>query len=63
MRQEEKVSFSNFGPSFQESLAKLILADRQFADQIKEVLDISFFEIKYLQAFTKLLYSYKDEYE
>jgi len=63
LRQEEKVSFSNFGPSFQENLAKLILADRQFADQIKEVLDISFFEIKYLQAFTKLLYAYKDEYE
>ena len=48
-----KVDFSKFGIRFQENLAKLITLDRAFADQIGEVLDTNFFEVKYLQVFTK----------
>jgi replicative DNA helicase len=52
-----------FGKSFQESLCKLLLYDRPFCDQMQEVLDVGFFELKYLQLFTRKLFSYKDKYE
>jgi replicative DNA helicase len=56
-------SFSNFGKNFQENLVTLIIKDRSFADQIREVLEISFFEHKYLQVFTKKIFDYKDKYK
>tara|TARA_B100001123_G_C15342782_1_gene1035712 strand:- start:667 stop:2043 length:1377 start_codon:yes stop_codon:yes gene_type:complete len=62
MRPSEKVDFSKFGNSFQENLAKLILFDRTYADQVGEVLDINYFETKALQAFVKLIYDYKEKY-
>ena len=52
-----------FGKSFQENLCRLLLYDRPFCDQIKEVLDVGFFELKYLQLFTKKLFNYKDKYQ
>ena len=55
--------FSKFGKSFQESLAHLIMDQRVFADQIKEVLSIGFFELKYLQVFVQKIFSYKDKYK
>ena len=58
-----KVDFSKFGIRFQENLAKLITLDRAFADQIGEVLDTNFFEVKYLQVFTKMIYDYKEKYK
>ena len=58
-----KVDFSKFGIRFQENLAKLITLDSPFADQIGEVLDANFFEVKYLQVFTKMVYDYKEKYK
>jgi replicative DNA helicase len=55
--------FSRFGKSFQEGLCRLILLDRPFADQIGEVLDVNFFELKYLQVFCKKIYDYKEKYK
>ena len=40
---ENSVSFSKYGKQFQESLAKMIMEDRPFADQIEEVLDMIIF--------------------
>jgi len=62
MSHEQNISFSHFGKSFQEKLCKVIFEDRPFADQIGEVIDINYFESKYLQVFAKLLYSYKEKY-
>jgi len=59
----EKVDFSRFGKSFQEKLAHLILQERVFCDQMQEVLSISFFELKYLQAFVRRIFEYRDKYE
>lgn len=56
-------TFSNFGKNFQDSLVHLITKDRSFCDQIREVLDISFFEHKYLQVFTKKIFEFKDKYK
>ena len=58
-----KVDFSKFGIRSQENLAKLITLDSTFADQIGEVLDTNFFEVKYLQVFAKMIYDYKEKYK
>lgn len=57
------LDFSKFGKVFQERLAQLIFQDRQFADQLREVLDLNFFELKYLQVFCKRLFDYRDKYD
>mgnify|MGYP003645926866 CR=1 FL=1 len=59
----EQVDFSKFGKDFQEKLVQLILEDRAFCDQIKEVLDIGFLELKHLQIFTEKVFEHKDKYD
>tara|TARA_E500000305_G_scaffold111850_1_gene128300 strand:+ start:873 stop:2240 length:1368 start_codon:yes stop_codon:yes gene_type:complete len=59
----EQTSFAHFGKAFQESLCQLILQDRPFADQMMEVLDINFLELKYLQTFVKKVFSYREKYD
>lgn len=62
MSRTPEQSFSFFGKEFQEKLAQLILDDTIFADQISEVIDVSFFELKYLQIFVETIIKHKDDY-
>ena len=55
--------FSRFGKHFQESMVQLMLEDRSYCDQITEVLDISFFELYYLQVFVKKIMTYREKYK
>jgi len=55
-------TFTRFGKNFQEKLCQLMLEDRPFFDQITEVLDVNFFEKKYLQIFAQTLINYRDRY-
>jgi len=57
-----KENFSQYGRDFQETLCQLVLVDRPFADQIFEVLDINFLELKYLQLFIKLVQNYRNKF-
>jgi len=57
-----KEDFSQYGKDFQESLCHLILVDRPFADQMFEVLNINFLELKYLQVFVQLVKKYREKY-
>lgn len=59
---QEKVDFAEFGKPFQEKLAFTILEDAQFANQIGEVLDYNFFELKYLRVFVKNIYEFKNKF-
>ena len=59
---EKKETFTRFGKNFQEKLCQLMLEDRPFFDQVTEVLDVSFFESKYLQVFAQTLINYRDKY-
>ena len=59
---ETSVSFSKFGKSFQEDLCHLVLNDRAFADQMFEVLDLSFLELKHLRVFVKKIKDYRKKY-
>jgi replicative DNA helicase len=58
----ENPSFSSHGTRFQEALAQLIIDDSVFAAQVGEVLDISFFELKYLRLFTQKVFEYRKKY-
>tara|TARA_Y100000296_G_scaffold82350_1_gene111327 strand:- start:1173 stop:2531 length:1359 start_codon:yes stop_codon:yes gene_type:complete len=62
MESKEKVTFSRYGKSFQEQLCMVILDDRPFADQIEEVLDINFLELRYLKLFAKVIFQYRQKY-
>jgi replicative DNA helicase len=57
-----KEDFSQYGKDFQETFCQLVLIDRPFADQMFEVLDINFLELKYLQVFIELIANYRDKY-
>ena len=62
MTDKEREDFSNFGKTFQEDLCHLILADRPFADQIFEVFDTNFLELKHLRVFVKKISNYRKKY-
>ena len=59
----DQVSFSKYGKPFQETLAQIILNDRRFCEQMEEVLDVNFFELKYLRVFVSKIFDYKTKYE
>ena len=63
MTAEERVDFSKYGKDFQEKLCQLILQDRIFCDQIEEVLDIQFLELRYLRVFVQKVFSYREKYD
>jgi len=60
---DNTIGFSKYGKQFQESLARMIMEDRPFADQLEEVLDTSFFELKYLRVFVTKLFDYRRRYQ
>ena len=62
MTEQQHDTFSKFGKSFQEKLVKTILFDRNFGNQMEEVLDTSYLELKYLQVFVDLLFQHKQDY-
>ena len=62
MTNNDKISFSKYGKTFQEKLAFLILDDRVFADRMLEVLNVEFLEFKYLQTFVGEIFEYKKKY-
>ena len=62
MPEQQYDTFSKFGKSFQEKLVKTILFDRNFANQMEEVLDTSYLELKYLQVFVDLMFQHKQSY-
>lgn len=59
---EQQVSFSKFGKSFQEDLCHMVLNDRPFADQMFEVLDLNFLELKHLRVFVGKIKDYRNKY-
>jgi replicative DNA helicase len=59
---EEKQDFSKYGTKFQENLVNLMLDDRAFCDQISEVMDVNFLELKYLRLFINKILDYRKKY-
>ena len=59
---KEAENFSHFGKSFQEKFVQLLLEDRIFSEQICEVFDLSFLELKYLRLFAKKIIDHREKY-
>jgi len=57
------VSFGQFGKSFQEKLCQAFLVDNKFAEQMMEVVDISYFELNYLKFLADRYFSYSKKYK
>ena len=53
---------SRYGTKFQENLVHLIFEDRTFSDQIREVLDVNFLELKYLRIFVEKVFDHRDSF-
>jgi hypothetical protein len=62
MFNEENVSFVKYGTKFQENLVQIMLDDREFYDQITEVLDVNFLELKYLRLFVQKMNDYRRKF-
>ena len=62
MNNDPSDTFLKFGKSFQENLCQLMLDDRPFCDQVAEVIDVTFFELRYLQVFAEVLLNYREKY-
>ena len=58
----ERDTFSRFGKYFQENLVQIILEERGFCDQMQEVLDVNFLELKHLQVVVEKIFNYRDKY-
>ena len=63
MSTENKITFKNFGISFQQKLAQIILEERTFADRIEEVLDENYFDVQYLRLVVGEIFKYKEKYK
>lgn len=60
---KNKVTFAQFGKAFQEKLMQAVLVDKQFAEQMLEVFDVQYFELKYLVFLADRYFSYAKKYK
>lgn len=58
-----KATFGGYGKSFQEKVVQALLSDRQFAEQMLEVMDSSYFELKYLQFLAERYFGHAKKYK
>lgn len=59
----EHDTFSKMGKTYQEKVVQAVLQDFMFAEQMADVLDPKFFELKYLQEIVKKFYDHKREFK
>ena len=59
----ELENFAKFGKNFQEKLVQCMFYDRSFYDQMSDIFDIYFLELKYLRLFYSRLAGYRNTYE
>jgi replicative DNA helicase len=58
-----QATFSSYGKSFQEKIVQALLVDRQFAEQMLEVFEVTYLEPKYLQFLADRYFSYAKKYK
>tara|TARA_A100001515_G_scaffold118120_1_gene100306 strand:- start:4193 stop:5569 length:1377 start_codon:yes stop_codon:yes gene_type:complete len=59
----ENETLSKFGKSFQEKLVQSMFYDRSFFDQMSDVFDPYFLEVKYLRIFYERLADYRERFD
>lgn len=58
-----KITFGTYGKSFQEKIGQALLTDQKWAEQMMEVFDSSYFELKYLQFLADRYFAYAKKYK
>lgn len=56
-------SFSQYGKGFQEKILQALLSDRPWAEQLLEVFDVSYFDVKYLAFLADRYFGYAKKYK
>lgn len=56
-------AFSSYGKSFQEKTLQALLSDSGWAEQMLEVFDVQYFELKYLQFLADRYFAYAKKYK
>ena len=59
----QKVTFKDYGKAFQEKVMQALLSDRQWAEQMTEVFDCSYFELKYLHFLAERYFGHAKKYK
>jgi len=57
------ISFGQFGKAFQEKLGQALLTDHKWAEQMMEVVDVSYFELNYLKFLADRYFAYSKKYK
>lgn len=63
MAQVDKPTFSNYGVAFQRKIIQALLTDKNFAEQMSEVVDVSYFDLKSLQFLADRYFQYARKYK
>lgn len=63
MSQVNDASFNQYGKSFQEKIVQALLVDRLWAEQMAEVIDVQYFDLKYLQFLADKYFTYANKYK
>ena len=63
MEDGQSDTFAKMGRGYQERVLQAVLTDQLFADQIVDVLDPKFFDVKYLQTICRKFYEHKTKYK
>ena len=61
--EESSVSFGSYGKSFQEKIVQGLLTDRLWAEQMSEVINVDFFDLKYLKFLADRYFRYHQKYK
>jgi hypothetical protein len=60
---ENTASFNQYGKIFQEKIVQALLTDRQFAEQMMEVIDVKYFDQKYLRFLADKYFEHSRKYK
>ena len=60
---ESSVSFGSYGKAFQEKIVQGLLTDRLWAEQMSEVINVDFFDLKYLKFLADRYFKYHGKYK
>jgi replicative DNA helicase len=70
MSQEQQITvtastptFGTYGKQFQEKIMQALLSDKRWAEQMTEVLDVSYFDLNYLHYLAEKYFSYSKKYK
>ena len=63
MTQESGISFASYGKDFQEKIVQGLLTDSMWAEQMAEVIDTQFFDLKYLRFLADRYFTYHQKYK